>query len=218
MDWQSISKFLLTLLVSTCICGQAAAQSASPSPAPTSSKKNIFDPKAFGAKSDKEPTFVDSDSLTLNTLTRVFTYSGHVIVRHGDLTLTADTIDGDYTEKNEIRTITAHGNVVITRPPSMKATGQKAIYDAQQATIVLTESPTIEQEGSSLSADQIKIYLKDNRSEALGQVHVRLLKKTEKEKKAEVKAKQAAASLSPSPTPSRTPSPSPSPKKRRGRK
>ncbi len=187
-----------------------SAESATPSPTPKVNKA-AFDTKMFGDKNDTEPTLVDSDSLSVNSQTRVFTYTGHVTVKHGDITLTSEIIEGQYNEKNEIQIITAKQNVVITRPPALKATGQKAIYDAVQATVVLTENPALEQEGSSLTADQIKVYLKDNRSEAIGQVHVRMIKKPDLENE---KAKTAAtASPTPSPTASATPTPTPTPNK-----
>lgn len=120
----------------------------------------------------KEPTNISADSLTLLNEKRTFTYQGKVVVTQGDMTLTADFLDGNYSEKNEIQKITARQNVVITKGPEMRANGQRAEYDAVSRTIVLTETPGVEQNGSMLTADIIKIFIDENRSVAEGNVKV----------------------------------------------
>lgn len=190
---------VIPMLLALSVAGASAqAPSAAPSSAPAT--KLSFNPKTFASKDDNAPTYIESDSLTLNTEKRVFEYIGHVVVRHGDITLVAERMEGHYSEKNEIETIAAFRNVVVTKPPALKASGQRAFYDARDATVLLSENPAIEQEGSTLNADQIKVYLNENRSEAIGQVRVRVVKKD---------AGDAAAS--PSPSPSASPSPTTSP-------
>jgi len=149
-----------------------------PSPAATASK-NILDSKLFSGKVDNGPTLVTSNSLTLNSEERTFEYQGDVKVVHGDMTLTADTIHGTYSDKNEIQTITAQSNVHIDKTGGLKAQSEKAVYDAEKGTVEMTENPSIEQEGSILSADLITIFLNENRSVASGQVRVKLIKKSE---------------------------------------
>jgi lipopolysaccharide transport protein LptA len=93
------------------------------------------------------------------------------------MNLTAKELVGKYTEKNEIDVLTATGDVLITKGPTMKAKGQKAVYNGIAKTVVLTENPEIEQDGSILTADKITIFMEDNRSTAEGQVRVKLVKK-----------------------------------------
>ena len=193
--------FLLTALLIPfiCIADTQPAHGASTSPKKDKGPlQGIFG----GQKKDNEPTFIESDSLTLNSDTRFFVYQGHVVVKHGDVTMTAERMEGTYSEKNELQKVTAFTNVEIVKTTGVKAHAQKAIYDAPADTAVLTESPSVEQNGSILTADLITVHLKENRSEATGQVRVKLIKKTEAQQDAERTAKSAA-----SPAPSVVPSP-----------
>jgi lipopolysaccharide export system protein LptA len=122
----------------------------------------------------KGPTNISADSLTLFTDKRTFSYQGKVVVVQGDMTLTADTLDGNYSDKNEIEMIYARSNVTIVKGPDIKAGGQKAEYDAKKRIIILTEAPYIEQKGSVLTADIIKVFADENRSVAEGNVKVNL--------------------------------------------
>jgi lipopolysaccharide export system protein LptA len=146
------------------------------SPKPTSKSPLAGD---FG----NQPTFVKSDSLTLKSEKRIFTYTGNVEARQGDMTITCDTLEGTYTEQNKIATLTARSNVVIVKGPTIRAQGERADYQASSETIVLTENPELQQEGSVLTADLIRIYLKEDRSEAEGAVRVKLVKKEEQKGK-----------------------------------
>jgi len=163
-----------------------AASPKAPSPAPTPAPQAGGDSgpagelnalASFHGSSSKEPTFIKSDSLTLNSDKRVFTYSGSVEVKQGEMTLTCGEIVGRYNERNQIETIDARTDIVITQG-EMRGTSQKAFFEAGPNTITLTENPAIEQNGSVLSADTIKIYLNENRSVAEGAVRVKLVEKS----------------------------------------
>jgi lipopolysaccharide export system protein LptA len=151
--------------------------------------------KNFGVDSaDNLPTEITSDSLTVNAKTRIFEYRKDVVVVHGDVTIRAEKVLGKYNDKNQITEITALGKVQVDKIDGTKARGEKAFYDAIKETVTLTENPSIEQNGSQLVADKIKVFLKENRSEASGSVRVKVVKK------------QATPPL-PSPTASAAPSP-----------
>lgn len=126
-----------------------------------------------------EPIYVKSDSLSLQSKERVFVYTGNVEVTQGDMVLNSDAVEGKYTEKNKIQSLTAKKNVVITRGEELKARGEQALYDAVAGTVTLTENPEVEQNGSILTADKITIFLADNRSVAEGDVRVKLIKAAE---------------------------------------
>jgi lipopolysaccharide transport protein LptA len=133
----------------------------------------LFGGENFG----KEPTYVKSDTLTLKGAERVFAYEGNVEVRQGDMTLTASVVEGSYNERNEIEMLTAHTNVVIVKGPEIRASGEKAIFDNKSQVVTLTENPELQQEGSVLTADVIRVFLAENRSAAEGNVRVKLVKK-----------------------------------------
>lgn len=121
------------------------------------------------------PTFITSDSLLLKSDQRIFTYTGNVVVKHGDMTLTSDTLEGTYDDQNHLRQLIANSNVVITKGPDIRATSQYALYDKATETVTLTKNPALEQKGSTLEADKVLVFLKENRSTAEGSVRVKLL-------------------------------------------
>jgi lipopolysaccharide transport protein LptA len=125
-----------------------------------------------------EPTFIKSDSLSLQSEQRIFTYTGNVEVKHGDITMTCKILEGTYDEKNRIEEIVAKEEVLVTRGTT-KARGGRAVYTTDSETIVLTENPELEDEGSVLTADRVIIYLAEDRSSAEGQVRVKLISRPE---------------------------------------
>lgn len=124
-----------------------------------------------------ERTIIQADKMLLFAKKRSFTYTGAVQVDHGDMTLTCKKLDGTYTEQNEIDTLVATEDVHIVKGPAIKATGNRAVFQSEQQTLRLTENPQLEQDGSLLSADEVIIYLKEDRSEALGNVRVTIMEK-----------------------------------------
>lgn len=183
-----------TLLVSVFVPLVTLAQDNTDSSALNSLDKspllgNSFNDKEFG----KLPTHITSDTLTLNSKTRVFVYKGNVVVTQGDMTLTSKEIEGTYSEKNEIQKIIAKGDVKITKQDII-STSQRATYDAINSVIVLTENPQLQQGESVLIADRIKVFLNDNRSLAEGNVRVTVVKN-------QTPLATPIPSVSPTPTP-----------------
>lgn len=120
-------------------------------------------------------TIIEAQKLLLFAKKREFTYTGEVDVEHGDLKLSCKKLRGTYTEKNEIDTLVATEEVFIEKGESIKASGNKAVFNSSEQTLRLTENPQLEQDGSLLSADEVIIYLKEDRSEAVGNVRVTIL-------------------------------------------
>lgn len=127
--------------------------------------------------SKDEPTYINSNSLTLNNEQRTFEYAGNVQVKRGEMTLTADFLDGTYDQNNQIKQLTAKKHVLITKGDTMRATCDRAVYDAPTRVFSLYDNPQLEQNGSSLSADVIKVFMDENRSVAEGQVRVKVVQK-----------------------------------------
>jgi lipopolysaccharide transport protein LptA len=150
--------------------GVSSVALAAPSP---EKKDNPFVSPDF----NKAPTFISSQALTLQTQARLFTYSGSVEVKHGDMTLTADKLEGTYDEQNKIQRLIASNNVIILKGSDIRATSNSAIYEATNEIVTLTQNPELTQNGSLLSADKITLFLREDRSEASGQVRVKLLPK-----------------------------------------
>lgn len=175
--------------------GRLSDKQSSGSPAQTADQP--IDKKGFDKNFQNLPTNISSDTLVLQNKDRVFIYSGNVRVTQGDMTLTSKTLEGLYSEKNEIQRMVAKGDVIITKA-ELKATGGKALYEAATNTVLLTESPQVEQKGSILTADRIRVFLDEDRSQAEGDVRVTLVKKEGEDSGATVIVK---ATPSPSSTP-----------------
>ena len=167
--------------------------------APTSGSANLMDSKAFDNSFGKLPTNITSDSLTFNAKNRVFAYQGNVQVTQGDMRLTSKTLEGTYSEKNELLKLVAKGDVFISKQ-DIQATGQIAAYDAVASIVTLTENPQLQQKESILRADKIKIFLNENRSQAEGDVRVTFVNTNDG-------APGLAPAANPAPTPALTPAP-----------
>lgn len=123
----------------------------------------------------KLPTTITSETLTLLAAERLFIYKGNVVVTQGDMKLTSKTLEGSYGTDNQIQRLIAKGDVTITKQ-EIEARGQQAVYDAPTATVLLTESPEVKQGESILTAERIRVFLQENRSQAEGGVRVTLVK------------------------------------------
>jgi lipopolysaccharide transport protein LptA len=144
----------------------------------TSSPATPVDNELFSADFNKAPTEISANSLTLRSKERKFEYNGSVVVKQGEMTLAADLLEGSYDEQNQIQQLIARNNVKITKGEKIKANSNRAVYKKASETIELTENPQIEQQGSVLTADKVTIFLKEDRSNAEGRVHVKLLNDT----------------------------------------
>ncbi len=134
--------------------------------------------KTAGMDFNKQPTTVTAKKLNFNPDNRVFVYSGEVTVVNGDMTLTCERLEGAYSETNEITKLVAINKVHIVKADGLEANSNRATYDGRTQTIHLTENPQVLQNGSILAADLIKIYTVENRTEAEGNVQVRLVQQS----------------------------------------
>ena len=172
-----IASILFCLLPLALSAEEQAVPEGSTEEVKTEEKKSSLAKKAgmsdgFG----KHPTYVKSDTLTLKAEDRLFIYEGNVQVKQADMILTADKMEGNYTEDNQIKDLTAVKNVVIIKGDNIRANSEKAFYNASKETLTLTENPELQQEGSVLTADKIVVFLEEDRSLAEGQVRVKLIK------------------------------------------
>lgn len=136
--------------------------------------ENSKAPSLFDTEFGNEPTYIKSGSLTLKQNERVFSYSKHVEMLQGDMLLTSELLDGAYNQDNQIQSMVASKNVVITKGENIRATGERAHFESDKETMTLTGSPELIQGESVLTADTVIIYLAEDRSEALGNVKVRI--------------------------------------------
>lgn len=134
---------------------------------------------SFISSKEGGPVLVKSNTLSLDANTREFTYKGNVELRRDGLFITSDTLKGFYNELNELTLVRCEGNVVITRDTTLRATSEKAEFDLLKDIIVLTQSPELQHKGSALTADKVTIFVQEDRSEAEGDVRVKILQPVE---------------------------------------
>lgn len=120
---------------------------------------------------------ISSGKLALDAKNKVFVYSENVEITQGALKITSDTALGKYNESNQIEVVTCSGNVVITKNELINANADKAIYYVKEDKIELTEGPELVNDTNILIADRIIIYVKEDRSEAQGDVRVKIISK-----------------------------------------
>ena len=165
-------RFTLLIIVVLNVLPYLAAAEASPKDAKGSLGNLIGD----GKSQSDSPVYIKSDTLDLNSKSRIFSYRGNVEVKRDDLTITAKVVDGYYRDDNKIEKMIAKENVVITRGEGLRSVSNRAIYKVDANIIELTEKPELFKDGSVLAADKITIYVKEDRSEAEGNVRVRVVK------------------------------------------
>jgi len=157
-----------------------SSSSSSKSSAPTDTTKATGSLKGLFQESPTAggggPLFIKSDTLELNSKSRVFVYKGNVEVVRDDVTITSNIVEGQYDSQNRLQTIIAKGNVVITKGESMKSTANRAVYNVPAANIVLTEGPELYRDGNALAADKVTMFINEDRSEAEGNVRVKVVK------------------------------------------
>ncbi|MCB0310345.1 MAG: hypothetical protein KDD42_03870 [Bdellovibrionales bacterium] len=178
-------KLILLLVLANLLLSSAFAEPAPTEPSAKPTAQGLFSTNGL----DDGPTLINADKLFLKAKERFFVYTGNVDVTHGDLHLTSDILEGKYSESNEITELVAKKNVVIVKGENIKAYSQRATYEKSSETLLLTENPSVEQDGSNLSADAIRIFLNEDRSVAEGTVRVKMLK-AEEEKPAKKAADQ----------------------------
>lgn len=132
----------------------------------------------FEADFENAPTYIKAEQMTLSTSKRVVEYRKNVELIHEDMTLTCNRLEATYSTENVIQKITARDNVFIIRDEGTQARSELAVYDKATETITLTINPEIQENGSIVNADTIRIFLKEDRSEAEGEVRVKLVQKS----------------------------------------
>ena len=160
------------LLVHSCL-----AQTADAKTPEENSFRGIF---STGTTADDDvPLYIKSDSLSLDSKSRIFTYKDNVEIVRGDVRITADRMIGRYNEKNRLEVIVCEDSVVVTKGEDLRASSNRAVYRFSSSTVELTEEPELARDGNVLAADKITIFVDEDRSEAEGNVRVKVVKNDE---------------------------------------
>ncbi len=119
---------------------------------------------AFGSADHdpSEPIEVTSDRLSVDQTDGSAVFTGSVVVVQGDLRLTADRVEVEYTEAEprEIERMLAFDNVVMVRGEEA-AEGAEAVYTLADQIVVMTGDVLLTQEQSAISGDRLTVQLDD---------------------------------------------------------
>lgn len=125
---------------------------ASPAGAQTSALKSL---------DTDAPIDIDAAKIEVQDADNQAVASGAVIIRQGEMTLTADTVKVLYkrgTGSPEIQRLDARGNVHVTSPTET-ATGNTGIYDTGAKIITLVGNVTLDRGGSNLKGQRLVLNL-----------------------------------------------------------
>lgn len=125
-------------------------------------------------KSATRPMVINSQTLEMDDVSKVVTFTGDVNAKKGDFVIDCQKMrvyyknvsDNKKIIENEtkILKIVATGQVRITRAQGGLATSEKAVYFEDDEKIVLTGKPVVKQGNDFVEGDRITIFLRDNRS------------------------------------------------------
>jgi lipopolysaccharide export system protein LptA len=111
-----------------------------------------------------QPIEITSQQLEVFQLERKSVFSGQVVAKQGDMTLTADELSVFLLEENnQIDRLEAFGNVVV-RQLDRTARADKAVYHQQDDILTLTGHAQVEQGVNRIAGDEIILYVAENRS------------------------------------------------------
>jgi len=126
---------------------------------------------AFSLTSKNEPIQITSEKLDFDYKNRRTVFRGGVDVIQGELHLQTDQLTVDYDqvgEKQELKAVNATGHVTISQGPK-KASGDRAIFDQSNRTMVLTGNAVLEEGSNQVAGDRIVVHPDESRMEVLGE-------------------------------------------------
>ena len=120
----------------------------------------LFTPAAFAQAMGKGPVDITAQQLDVQQKKGTAVFSGDVVVKQGEMTLTAPKVTATYGSKGgDIEAIEATGGVTITRPGqngvTEKAVGTTALYSPANGNMVMTGAVTLTRGPSQLSGDKL---------------------------------------------------------------
>jgi lipopolysaccharide transport protein LptA len=122
------------------------------------------EPPSSQGRELRRPTTVTADHLEVSLKERRAIYTGNVVAKTPDLTVTADRMDFDFDEKMEaVERMVAIGNVEISHGEGNRAASERATYYVLQEKVVLEGHPRAWRQENMVSGTRITVFFKDDR-------------------------------------------------------
>ncbi|MEZ5922961.1 MAG: LptA/OstA family protein [Hyphomicrobiaceae bacterium] len=122
---------------------------------------------------DSGPTEIEANSLEVHDTQGLAIFRGDVIANRGGQQIKAERLDVSYAStggnvapagQDNIRSITATGNVVVSAPDDRVVTGDKLVYDAKSGLITVAGNVTTSQGKNVIKGDKLVINLETGES------------------------------------------------------
>jgi lipopolysaccharide export system protein LptA len=121
------------------------------------------------------PVDIHSEEMTVDFENNRVVFKGDVKVLQSDFSLTAGEVTAVFGESaDDIKRIIASEDVKIRKADKM-AWGEKAVYDREEATILLTGTPVLKQGRNFIKGEEIRFSLDEDRMEVKGSVEAEFL-------------------------------------------
>jgi lipopolysaccharide transport protein LptA len=122
-----------------------------------------------GGSEPRGPTTVTADRLEVSLKEHRAIYSGNVVAKTTDLTVTAERMEFDFDEKMEaVERMVAAGNVHISQTEGNKAAADRATYYVLEDKVVLEGHARAWGQGNVVNATRITLFIKEDRHVAEG--------------------------------------------------
>lgn len=108
--------------------------------------------------SGKPPLNIQAPSSEWDLRSHVAVFHGPVTATRADVTLTCETLTVTFAGARRVRTAEAAGSVVVLQG-ERRATGDRAVLDADTGEIVLTGSPRVAEGSNQLTGQKITLLL-----------------------------------------------------------
>jgi len=116
------------------------------------------------------PVEVTSDSLSVDQSDGSAIFTGNVLVKQGDMRMTAATIRVEYADGSQgIERLHASGGVTLVSP-SDAAEADDAVYDIESGNVVMTGNVLMTQGAAAISGNTLTVNLKDGTGTVTGNV------------------------------------------------
>jgi lipopolysaccharide export system protein LptA len=121
------------------------------------------------------PVDIRSEEMSVDFEKHQIVFKGDVRVQQADFSLTAGEVTAVFGKSaDDIRKIVATEGVRIQKADKT-AWGEQAVYDRQEATIVLTGNPVLKQGRNFIKGEEIRVRLDEDRMEVKGSVEAEFL-------------------------------------------
>ncbi|MGJ5617641.1 lipopolysaccharide transport periplasmic protein LptA [Sulfitobacter sp. MF3-043] len=127
---------------------------------------------AFGTirQDTNQPVEVTADNLSVDQSTGTAIFTGNVLIGQGEMRLSAARVLVVYrTDNKGIARLEATGGVTLVSGPDA-AESERADYDIDDGTIVMSGNVLLAQGASALSADKMSVRLSDGTAQMSGRV------------------------------------------------